>query len=576
MAAPWSQVEASAAYQQLPPDQQQAARAQYFSQVVAPQVPTSDLTKAWGQFTGQSGNIGQIHASMPDTLQSMVQQRIRADAQAAQASEPQRYQQALQQNAQGMPWYQQALAGAGKSFVDTGRGVAQLVGLGSSQNPNASADSALMNTTGGMVGYGVGQVAQTALPMGVAGDALRAAGMAGRAVPLLASAIGSGAFAGAQPADSLGQRALNTGIGFGLGGASEGLARGVAAAAGRSGTAGLSLAKREGIALAQKYGIPLHLSQVTGSKPLQILGSMSKYLPLAGTESADAAQRNAWNNALLSTVNRSGTDLTPGVMADVRSGLGKEYDDYFASHPLALDDGALSDLAAASQRATAELPQGAAHDQVQAQIDRVLASADGNGTIAGPMYQNLRNSLKAIQSQNPAQNYVIGDVRNALEDAAQRQGDDGFADINRRYSNYKVLGRALKRAEGANYGISPATLYSATTGKFGATPEMQALARMGQTVLKDPIQNSGTAQRYMYVRGLLGGAGAAGAGFAPHVALPMLAAGATVGRTMNSPLAARALPALESAALRGGALALRPLPLLAPQAALPLAGAVSQ
>lgn len=56
MAQSWSQVTQNPAYQALPPDQQEAARQQYFQQVVAPQLPDDNSrTQAKVQFDKQTG-----------------------------------------------------------------------------------------------------------------------------------------------------------------------------------------------------------------------------------------------------------------------------------------------------------------------------------------------------------------------------------------------------------------------------------------------------------------------------------------------------------------------------------------
>lgn len=54
MAKPWSDVAQSPAFQALPYDQQEAARQQYFSQVVQPQVPPEQLQGAKSQFDSQT------------------------------------------------------------------------------------------------------------------------------------------------------------------------------------------------------------------------------------------------------------------------------------------------------------------------------------------------------------------------------------------------------------------------------------------------------------------------------------------------------------------------------------------
>lgn len=153
-----------------------------------------------------------------------------------------------------------------------------------------------------------------------------------------------------------------------------------------------------------------------------------------------------------------------------------------------------------------------------------------------------------------------------MERAASRADPDGtLADLNRQYANMKVTQRALKRVAGAGYDVAPANLYSATQGRFGATPEMQALARMGQTVLKDPIPDSGTAQRYL-TYGALGGFGFNN----PLSAGSVLLSGPTIGRFLNSNVAAHAVPAITAATTRGAARAARLLPYFGGPLAPPL------
>jgi N12 class adenine-specific DNA methylase/predicted RNA methylase len=63
MALPWSEVATSPEFLDLPGDQKEAARLQYFDQVVAPQVPRTDLPKAREQFdaaTKDPGYLGEI------------------------------------------------------------------------------------------------------------------------------------------------------------------------------------------------------------------------------------------------------------------------------------------------------------------------------------------------------------------------------------------------------------------------------------------------------------------------------------------------------------------------------------
>jgi hypothetical protein len=64
MAKPWSQVADSAEFKALAPDQQEAARAQYFDQVVAPRVPKDQIDAARSQFDAQTGLRSQEQPGM--------------------------------------------------------------------------------------------------------------------------------------------------------------------------------------------------------------------------------------------------------------------------------------------------------------------------------------------------------------------------------------------------------------------------------------------------------------------------------------------------------------------------------
>lgn len=96
------------------------------------------------------------------------------------------------------PWYQTALQGAGKSFMDDARGVGQMLGLETPQDvANArQADQALMNSGWGKVGDYGGQAVQMAAMGGALGLGAKGLGLASRAVPYATAALTSGAFSG--------------------------------------------------------------------------------------------------------------------------------------------------------------------------------------------------------------------------------------------------------------------------------------------------------------------------------------------------------------------------------------------
>lgn len=501
----------------------------------------------------------------------------------------QAYQQALQQQADAMPFWQKALVGAGKAFTDVGRGAEQLVGLKptGALAPAPEADAALMNTAGGKLG----DLGTQALMMGALGGGLgagaRGLGLASKAIPYVNSAIASGALGGLQPVSGDESRLKNTLEAAGLGAAGEAVPALLGAGA-RAAAPVYSAAKQAAIGTADRFGIPLHLTQMANSRFGQVLGSTAQYLPFSGAASAQNAQRMAWNRALASTMGEDASELTPQVVAHAKQLAGADYDRVFGANSIEMDEPALSALASAQAKAHAELlPENAA--LVDQQIDRVLnAAANNGGAVPGIQYQDLRNSLKDSVSANPTLTHHLGAVRSALEDAASRQIPD-LGPINARYNNIKTIEKGLTQNGGANNTITPANLWHLTQGKFGATPQMQALAQLGQTVLKDQVANSGTAQRLLAYRMMPGlgtgyDAGVLGAAMIPHMAVPMLGAsavGATVGRALNSNAVAHALPFALSRTLGGAQrlsapLAPRLLPLLSTQPTVPAALAASQ
>ena len=74
MARPWSEVQNSPVYQQLPAEKQAAAKRQYFNNVVAPRVPEDRREKAWAQFDGAApqakaeapGLLSRISSALPE------------------------------------------------------------------------------------------------------------------------------------------------------------------------------------------------------------------------------------------------------------------------------------------------------------------------------------------------------------------------------------------------------------------------------------------------------------------------------------------------------------------------------
>lgn len=478
------------------------------------------------------------------------------------------FQQQNAQNVAAQPAALTALQGVGQAFVNTGRGIGEMLGLVSPQDVQESRrlDQALSNTNAGTLGNLAGQGAQTLAAGGALGTGAKLLGLAGRATPYITSGLAGGAFSGSQPVAHGESRAANAALGTAAGTIGEAIPAGLRALSGKAAPA-VSLAKQDAIATAQKYGIPLHLSQVTDSKAIQTLGSASKYLPFSGNASAQAAQRAAFNRALASTVGQTADDLTPDVMNAARASNSAGYNALFDRNTVRLQPQTISRLGAIWKQASQDLPPDQAR-VVQNQITKYFDAAQANGgVIPGRLYQSVRQTVQKVEGQNSPAKYLVGQVRKTMQDAANNsfgtQDAQALRALNQQYGNIKILDKALGQAQGANYTVTPANLWRLANTKYGASPEMIDLAQLGQTVLKDQIPDSGTAQRLISYGALTGGAAM------PHTLGPMMLVGATAGRVLNSPLAARVLPYAGQNLLLGLSKGTEPapylLPLLAPR-----------
>jgi len=173
---PWKDVARSPEYRKLSPEQRDAARQQYFDQVVAPRVGKGDRDLAREQFMGQTEF-----------------RRVPTEAEMREADPT-----------NGMSTLDLARAGAGKAMSDLGTGVRSMLpaALGGTKPGEVDQmrreDAPLMATTAGRLGNVGGSIA-TALPAALIPGANTVAG-----------AGAAGAVYGAlQPAESLGERTGN-------------------------------------------------------------------------------------------------------------------------------------------------------------------------------------------------------------------------------------------------------------------------------------------------------------------------------------------------------------------------------
>jgi hypothetical protein len=477
----------------------------------------------------------------------------------------------------GMSWLGKATAGFGKSFVDTARGMGQLIpgqyntqqipagqmrvdpfvpAVSQQQVDDAKAlDAPLMQTGGGVTGNISGQLAQFAVPGGAAVKGLTM-------VQRMARAAGIGAaLANTQPVATGESRLTNTALGAAGGAAGEGLAAGVGAAARAASDtidpAVAALAKR-----ARQLGIPLRAEQVSKSRPLAGVSAALDMVPLSGREASREAQRIGFNRAVARTFGEDTPNLATAVR-QAQGRLGDIYDEVLKTNPVKADSTFINDLDEVMKAARSELT-----DQqfgvMERQADNLLSKLQTGDTIDGQAAYNIKKMLDRIgKGQDTSLAHHATDLKNVLISALDRSlpADVGaqFKDTRKQYRNLIAVRKLVKA--GAEGNVTPAGLGNAKN----LAGDLKEVADIGAQFLKEPFGNSGTANRLVGA-GVMGGLGT-GAVFNPLLAAKAAAVGASAGRGANMALDSNWLQNY----LMGGSPALKKmLPML--NSALPVAG----
>ncbi|MFX1725012.1 hypothetical protein [Stenotrophomonas sp. AS1] len=483
---------------------------------------------------------------------------------------------------EGMSGYEKFMAGMGKSVNDTWNGLRQVggaigdaipgvdltdwrAGVQADIDESRALDAPLMNTGWGTAGNITGQVAQVAIPVG--GVAGRATTLLGRAAPYAGAAARGGAFSGAQPVSGDESRLTNALLGAGSGVAGQGIAAGLGTVANRARNA-LSPAVQRSIEAAQHAGIPLRAAQVSDSQFLKTVQSAMDAVPLSGAGGMARRQQEAFNRAVGRTFGADEAYLDDAVMAGARQRIGQTYNDVYARNNITLDDEAIRRMLEIEGRAATNLTPDNAQ-VVRNQVQRVLDAFE-DGQVPGARYQNLRGDLADVMDGS-ATGRLVRALRGEVDASAARSvgGADAEAlrQANAQWANMRTAESALQQVAGAGGNIRPASLYPLV--RNGSTGEMRELAQIGQNVLKDPIANSGTAQRELVYSML----GLGGGGFLASRDNPWLqaaGAGLLAGRALNSPVLARTIQAarpVNQAALTGLARVSQAAPYVLPPAA---------
>lgn len=436
-----------------------------------------------------------------------------------------------------------AAAGFGKAFVDTGRGVGQLLGMVSNEDIKESRrlDKPLMESGAGLAGNIAGNLAMIAPTAAIPG------------VNTVKGATALGSILGATaPAESTGERVLNTGVGGVLSGGAQGMANALTKGIG-------SKLNPEQVRLAQEaadQGITLTPAQKTGSKALRAFDAAFEGIPsTAGAQGAiQEKQLSEFTRAALRRAGSNAELATPDVLKSQKNAIGKTFEDIAGRNAINFTDDVVNDIAEAVNGAARRLvPDQAA--TVANTVDDIMAEVQA-GTLQGNRYQAWRTELNRLARGNDSQAHYFGQLKKALDKGFSKSVSEAdsaaWGDASQKYANIKTLIDAMG-GPGVNPSsgyVQPAQLARALSnsvsreGKALGRGQLNDLSRIGSAFIADKMPNSGTAPRLL-AQGILTGGSAGMLTGDPQTALEAGAAGlaapALVRALMYSPAGQKAL-----------------------------------
>lgn len=351
----------------------------------------------------------------------------------------------------------------------------------------------------------------------------------------LAAKIGTGAGVSGTLGQGAVQGAVSTGITDGdlatgaLGGAAGAGLAGVAGKIIKPIANGAGSAVRQGYnKVLEKAGIDdLTLGQMTGGKGFETVDSVLANLPFTAGTARDTAegQLKKFTKAALEKAGVNADLATPDVLAAAENNFNNRFQNLISNTDVAVD-GDLQKVVA--DIAGDRLQKLGPNKPIVESYLRDIIQQGRRGPISGKAYQEARSNLtsqaRSIIKTDPFTAKVLKDIRNGLDDAAERSLQTTRPDlvpewkqVRRDYANYKTIQDAASRVSNDSLEgiISPAALLQSS---MRANPsrsqkgygDLYELARAGRSVLTDSVPNSGTAQRQLVQQLLTGGGVGAG------------------------------------------------------------------
>lgn len=471
------------------------------------------------------------------------------------------------------------LIGAGHTFDRVGKGMQQLY-YGATGNTKAQADlkaradseeEAYRSLTDKHpFATAVGEsLPSMVVPVGGAGaSAAKAAGRlaVSAAVPAAAEYGTAGERAGHAAGAAAGAVIGGVVIPKAAGAIVEGGKAALKGLAGKISPEALALAER-----AKQLGIPVNLAQLSDSKFLKVLSSSLEQMPFTGAVKTVNTQRKAFTSAVAKTFGSTTDTISPEVYAAERKRLGAQFDDLAARNTLDVTGAVKSKLDgivnAAEQTASddtiramnnirgrlteqAKVTGGHVPAKVSTLVDEAgnplikeaAQNLPSSVKIPGATYSSidseLSNIIKAGGEKGMYAKQMQTAIREAMDGSISPADQALWTETRTQYKNLKAV-RDIIAKEVGDGNVPPTQLMHALNnsdaGKeamaLGKRGTLGELGQIGKRFVRDPVPNSGTAQRALAMS-LIGG-GSLLAGADPKTAAGMVLGGATAGRLLN-------------------------------------------
>lgn len=580
MAKKWSEVIQSPEYQALPDQEKEAARNQYFEQVVTPQLTDpNELTAARSQFDQMygpkkpakadfSGSSGGVQSNAPISKPVLAPSalpspkgiaslaEINAKNAAYKASPQRAADEAQYSNAsadwkkkefQALPAPARAFIGAGSRVGSAGRGFAQLAAYGQDLvSPSGNYDRAMQEEaaarnrdqymegdTAATMGKFAGDVALTAVPLSKAGAATKIGQYGG-------AALTGAAYSGLQPVIAGESRTKNTAIGGAFGLAGQGVSNALLKSGAKAAQAQIPESKKV-YDYAKSIGINLTPGQLADNAYMKRFTSMMDKMPFSGATARNEKQQLAGNKKLLELIGQKGDGmLTPERFAKAGDDLGQRFDKVF-QNGTAYDTPFLRDLAKLRKETLGQMDDTAVRT-VNTFVERVKKQA-GTGFIPPKTLQSLDQMARKAATGGGDRQQVAQELRNILHDNFTRNANSAVKNewkgLRKQYADFKTLEPVVARnpENGVPLQALKGAINSNQRGRGlmarDKAGEIGKLAKVGQRMVAP--SSSGTVEN-----GLAAGTGAGLLTNAP-VTLSGLLGGSILSRVANGETAGRLL-----------------------------------